>query len=97
MLKRVNVPEKLNELIANEAEGRRLRHEELINEILEDHFKKDENSNYKESFESQRVNALTNEIERLRYEIGVANENVLNRIDTLIEYNESPTYLNDET
>lgn len=97
MLKRVNVPEKLNELIAKEAEDRRLRHEELINQIIEDYFKRDENSNYKESFNSLRVNALTHEIERLRYELGVANENVLNRINTLIEYNESPTYLNDET
>ncbi|MBM6202818.1 hypothetical protein H6K86_11900 [Staphylococcus epidermidis] len=97
ILKRVNVSLAMNEKIKEAAQLSHITHEELINDALDMYLnhREDMESTTKEDIYTERLNELTQVIKKLNYNTGIANENILNRIDTLIAYNESPDYLHD--
>lgn len=97
ILKRVNVSLAMNEKIKEAAQLSHITQEELINDALDMYLNHREEieSTTKEDIYTERLNELTQVIKKLNYNTGIANENILNRIDTLIDYNEGPIYLND--
>lgn len=98
VLKRVNVNKKMNQRISDIAKKRRLTHDDIINEALDHYFSDAEvNSDLKEEdIYTQRLNQLTKAIEGLSFDLGSMNEDIRNRLNILLEYNESPNYLKDE-
>lgn len=98
VLKRVNVNKKMNQRISDIAKRRRLTHDDIINEALDHYFSDAEvNSDLKEEdIYTQRLNQLTKAIEGLSFDLGSMNEDIRNRLNILLEYNESPNYLKDE-
>lgn len=97
VLKRVNVDSEMNNKISDVAKKRRLTHDEIINEAL-DHYFSDASQNnelQKEDIYTQRMNEMTQAIENLNFNVGNMKEDIRNRLNVLVEYNESPNYLKD--
>lgn len=88
----------MNQRISEIAKKRRLTHDDIINEALDHYFSDAEvNSDLKEEdIYTQRLNQLTKAIEGLSFDLGSMNEDIRNRLNILLEYNESPNYLKDE-
>lgn len=88
----------MNQRISDIAKKRRLTHDDIINEALDHYFSDAEvNSDLKEEdIYTQRLNQLTKAIEGLSFDLGSMNEDIRNRLNILLEYNESPNYLKDE-
>lgn len=97
ILKRVNVDRKMNQKISDIAKSRRLTHDDIINEALDHYFSDTEiNSELnKEDIYTQRINQLTKAVEGLSFDVGSMNEDIRNRLNILLEYNDSPYYLKD--
>lgn len=97
VLKRVNVDSEMNNKISDVAKKRRLTHDEIINEALDYYFSDASQNNelQKEDIYTQRMNEMTQAIENLNFNVGNMKEDISNRLNVLVEYNESPNYLKD--
>ncbi|PTI79913.1 hypothetical protein BU064_03495 [Staphylococcus succinus] len=97
VLKRVNVDSEMNNKISDVAKKRRLTHDEIINEALDYYFSDASQNNelQKEDIYTQRMNEMTQAIENLNFNVGNMKEDIRNRLNVLVEYNESPNYLKD--
>lgn len=97
VLKRVNVDSEMNNKISDVAKKRRLTHDEIINEALDYYFSDATQNNelQKEDIYTQRMNEMTQAIENLNFNVGNMKEDISNRLNVLVEYNESPNYLKD--
>lgn len=97
VLKRVNVDSEMNKKISDVAKKRRLTHDEIINEALDYYFSDASQNNelQKEDIYTQRMNEMTQAIENLNFNVGNMKEDIRNRLNVLVEYNESPNYLKD--
>lgn len=97
VLKRVNVDSEMNNKISDVAKKRRLTHDEIINEALDFYFSDASQNNelQKEDIYTQRMNEMTQAIENLNFNVGNMKEDIRNRLNVLVEYNESPNYLKD--
>lgn len=95
ILKRTHVDKKMNQKIKDESKSKKLTNDDVIYQALEFYFS-DPSINdklHEEDIYTQRINQLTKAVESLSQNVGSMDENISNRLDVLVEYNESPDYL----
>lgn len=95
ILKRLHVDKKMNQKIKDVSKSKKLTNDDVIYQALEFYFS-DTSTNdklHEEDIYTQRINQLTKALESLIQNVGSMDENISNRLDVLVEYNESPDYL----
>ncbi|WP_281512545.1 hypothetical protein [Mammaliicoccus vitulinus] len=95
ILKRLHVDKKMNQKIKDVSKSKKLTNDDVIYQALEFYFSDTSNNDklHEEDIYTQRINQLTKAVESLSQNVGSMDENISNRLDVLVEYNESPDYL----
>ncbi|HDG8789435.1 hypothetical protein [Staphylococcus capitis] len=93
MRKRLMIDRSLNERVKALAKERNISSDVLIEEAIEFYMDFEQNFTSDDNMYTKRINEMTREFELLRNENASFNQALLNRLDTILEYQGPTNYL----
>ncbi|MDQ7134575.1 hypothetical protein [Staphylococcus aureus] len=91
--KRLTIDRDLNEVVKQMAKDRKISSDILIENAIRFFITYEQKEIKNDNIYTQRINQLTQEIELMRHENAALTQAILNRLDTIVEFQNPTDYL----
>ncbi|PTJ36454.1 hypothetical protein [Staphylococcus simulans] len=91
--KRLTIDRDLNEVVKQMAKDRKISSDILIENAIRFFITYEQKEIKNDNIYTQRINQLTQEIELMRHENAALTQAILNRLDTIVEFQNTTDYL----
>ena len=93
MRKRLTIDRQLNDKVKQLAKERKMSSDEFIEEAIQFFIEYEQDHTKHDNIYTKRMNELTKQVELIRHESASWNQALLNRMDTILEYQNPTNYL----